>query len=632
MTLRPFVFAIALGVLAVASAAPAERPVPLCACDCDRDFAVGIDEMITAVQMALASAPLQQCRAADANGDGSVDIADLVRGVGRALHGCAVALGEACPDACTGGCAAGMCVIACDATSECQNDRLACPAGMPCRIQCDGISSCQGSQFFCPEDADCILQCTNTSSCQGVYLVCGEFACGATCSGAGTNVNAVICGDASTCNAECEQLDPCTAGIDCPDDPCFGVFCGRGACAVEAGAPHCVCDEGYVFDTAFGRCLPTPMPCDGVDCSGHGECVAAEGQATCTCDSGYVAMGLQCLPSTMCPEPSTPPEVCPAACSGGCVDDVCVIACRDTSACQNDVLTCPDDMACRIECAGLSACQSAQFVCSGDAACDIQCSNTSACQGGYVTCGGGACSVSCSGPATSVDSVQCGESCACANTCTELHHCMPGTDCPGDPCFDTFCGRGHCVVDGGAPHCECDEGYVYDESLRRCWPAPMPCQGITCSGHGTCSVIDAHAVCTCDEGFVAMGLGCVAADQCPPTPPPPASCPEACSGGCIDGVCVIDCGGLSACRGTLECPDGIACRVECAGISSCQNTHIVCPADAPCDVQCSNTSACQGSQVTCGAGACTASCTGTSTSTALQCGASCACHGCGAGY
>lgn len=419
MTMRPFVCGIVLGVLALARPAPAERPVPLCACDCDRDFAVGIDEMISAVRMALESAPLSQCPAADANADGVVDVADLVRGVGRALHGCAVALGVDCPDACTGGCVDGVCIIECDATSECQNDRIACPEAMPCRIQCDGVASCQGAQFFCPEHAACDLGCTNTSSCQGGYLVCGDQRCGAACSGDGANVNAIICGDASPCESACEQFDPCTPGTDCPDDPCFAVSCGHGACEVDDGAPRCVCDEGYAYDVGLGRCLPAPMPCHGVDCSGH----------------------------------------------------------------------------------------------------------------------------------------------------------------------------------------------------------------------GTCSVVDAHAVCTCDEGFVAMGSQCVAAEQCPAAPPPPSTCPESCTGGCVGGVCVIDCGGLSACRGTLRCPDAVACRVECAGLSSCQNTQIVCPADAPCDVQCSNTSACQGSQVTCGAGACTASCSGVATSTALYCGDACACHSnCGSGY
>ncbi len=59
-----------------------------CEADCDGGGVVTIDELISAVRVALGDVDPAGCQAADVNGDGSVSIAELVEAVGRALDGC----------------------------------------------------------------------------------------------------------------------------------------------------------------------------------------------------------------------------------------------------------------------------------------------------------------------------------------------------------------------------------------------------------------------------------------------------------------------------------------------------------------------------------------------------------------
>lgn len=80
------------------SSTPTPLPVPTatatvpnaapCPSDCDGDGAVTVDELISAVSIALDVTPLDACPAADVDGDGSVMIAELVEGTNAALDGC----------------------------------------------------------------------------------------------------------------------------------------------------------------------------------------------------------------------------------------------------------------------------------------------------------------------------------------------------------------------------------------------------------------------------------------------------------------------------------------------------------------------------------------------------------------
>jgi microsomal dipeptidase-like Zn-dependent dipeptidase len=59
-----------------------------CAGDCSGDGRVTVDELLTLVNIALDSAPLERCQGADVGGDGRIAIDDLVRAVSYALGGC----------------------------------------------------------------------------------------------------------------------------------------------------------------------------------------------------------------------------------------------------------------------------------------------------------------------------------------------------------------------------------------------------------------------------------------------------------------------------------------------------------------------------------------------------------------
>ena len=59
-----------------------------CAGDCNGDGAVTINELVTAVGLALDDRPPTGCPAIDVGGDGHVTIDELVRAVTNALGGC----------------------------------------------------------------------------------------------------------------------------------------------------------------------------------------------------------------------------------------------------------------------------------------------------------------------------------------------------------------------------------------------------------------------------------------------------------------------------------------------------------------------------------------------------------------
>jgi hypothetical protein len=63
-------------------------PVPTCPGDCDGSGNVTVDEIVTAVNIALGMVDLSQCPAADDDRSGSVTVDELVRAVTAALNGC----------------------------------------------------------------------------------------------------------------------------------------------------------------------------------------------------------------------------------------------------------------------------------------------------------------------------------------------------------------------------------------------------------------------------------------------------------------------------------------------------------------------------------------------------------------
>lgn len=134
-----------------------------------------------------------------------------------------------------------------------------------------------------------------------------------------------------------------------------------------------------------------------------------------------------------------------------------------------------------------------------------------------------------------------------------------------------------------------------------------------------------------------------------PVPPGAASCPAECTGGCLNGVCTIDCS-LRACSSTIACPPDHACVIQCTGLDACDTAEIDCPSDyactiectggtdacgdltivcgdASCDMQC-EPNACIGATLECGGGGCTATCMDGATGPTVECGDSCDCIAC----
>ena len=75
-------------VLRVLGPPPTPTHAPSCAGDCNRDGRVSVDELIQSVAVALSAAPLEDCDAADVDGDGAVAIRELTTAVRDAMAGC----------------------------------------------------------------------------------------------------------------------------------------------------------------------------------------------------------------------------------------------------------------------------------------------------------------------------------------------------------------------------------------------------------------------------------------------------------------------------------------------------------------------------------------------------------------
>lgn len=85
-----------LALLAVLASAAPPPAGAACAGDCDGDGAVEIGELVTAVGITLGSATVGACPAVDDDRDGTVRIAEMIKAVGHAVLGCLPG-GAACP-------------------------------------------------------------------------------------------------------------------------------------------------------------------------------------------------------------------------------------------------------------------------------------------------------------------------------------------------------------------------------------------------------------------------------------------------------------------------------------------------------------------------------------------------------
>jgi hypothetical protein len=127
-------------------------------------------------------------------------------------------------------------------------------------------------------------------------------------------------------------------------------------------------------------------------------------------------------------------------------------------------------------------------------------------------------------------------------------------------------------------------------------------------------------------------------------------CPEVCSGGCANDVCLILCDDDQACNVDIRCPPGIACQVTCTGDGSCRyqihcddyypcnvscnapgactGAEISCGSTAKCDILCGMADSCNGGSIGCGDGECAVQCIGGTGVPTVACGESCMCGDC----
>jgi len=151
-------------------------------------------------------------------------------GAGGAVLGCGedpVPTGVVCPLECTGGCAAGVCSIACSGTEQCKGQTIVCPLEFACRVQCGGDSSCEGAKVKCPEGLACTLECTALQSCKAADLTCGSGSCAASCDAwEACRDTELFCGSGA-CSATC--TDEHSPKLEC------GAACLCANCPTDSG-------------------------------------------------------------------------------------------------------------------------------------------------------------------------------------------------------------------------------------------------------------------------------------------------------------------------------------------------------------------------------------------------------------
>jgi hypothetical protein len=176
--------------------------------------------------------------------------------------------------------------------------------------------------------------------------------------------------------------------------------------------------------------------------------------------------------------------VCPAACTGGCVDSTCNI--NGTGA----AVTCPAGFDCTINCPTAGAC--GDITCSDARSCTITCGIEGAC--GNVTCGNADCTVGCTGTSSGSGITACGTvSCtagACNLTCTNGGACGDLT-CGTGKCTESCTGSGACGTTSCGQSCRCD--VTCNQAAGECGTNTCPMHGAhTCKINGVCDSGEAN--------------------------------------------------------------------------------------------------------------------------------------------
>ena len=101
-------------------------------------------------------------------------------------------------------------------------------------------------------------------------------------------------------------------------------------------------------------------------------------------------------------DPAPPGGSCPPECTGGCLNNVCIVDCSLTSSCGTADIVCPPNFTCEVECSGDSSCSTASIYCPANYSCSLSCTSVNSCSMTTINCPVSApCEVFCSGPSSS---------------------------------------------------------------------------------------------------------------------------------------------------------------------------------------------------------------------------------------
>lgn len=228
---------------------------------------------------------------------------------------------------------------------------------------------------------------------------------------------------------------------------------------------------------------------------------------------------------------------------GGCDAGWCVIE-RDAGAVA---VACPPGIPCRVSCSGPDTCKDG-VDCASAGACDIECRGKGACANDRVACSGVLCNVACVGDGACVAGVAC-DAGQCDVRCIGKDACKnSGVTCNADRCT-VQCGR----LDGGTGKDTCADGVVCN--------ATSSCE-VSCNTDDSCK--NDSVVATASE---SVDVWCAGRNSC--------GAPVRVAG----GSAAVHCIGPGACKDGVRC-DGGSCWGECSD----KNTKFCCtPGSTGCD-------------------------------------------------
>lgn len=448
------------------------------------------------------------------------------------------------------------------------------------------------------------------------------------------------CGAGGQCDGM-GQCKECTSAGDCsllpPDDECQSRACINGLCElVFAGV-----------NTPLS--LQTPGDCKSVVCNGIGSSMVID-------DDGDVPMPVGCsMGECNAGEPSVVFRPAGALCSAGTCNEVgqctgCTLAveCGQDTACTTN--TCvggvcgADFTATGTPLPGQTTGDCRELQCNGNGGVQEVADNADLPADDGNPCTGASCLLGAAQHPNSALNVACPAGfCDGAGTCQECNspsQCASGSACEVAQCLSNQCSLADAPVGSPAASsaqvagdCQvaiCQAGGNLSSAPQN---ADLPDDGDACTLDlcvaGAPSHPDAPAGTPCPAGTCNEGQ-CLACGTSPP--PTGGACPAACTGGCQNGTCNIDCTAASSCDNTtLSCPEGFACNVLCDHNSACVGSTVLCPSEqactaqclkgcsgldlvcgaaGACEIECGAGSACSNVSVSCGGNACTASCSG----------------------